>query len=316
MLRVRSGLDGFPVLSLRGGFPEVLRRGIENVRIDRRKYDRERPLPAFLERAGRHSGEEQWIHVDGPRFAGAAIVAGDDPGLIAAVKDVGVLWIGRDVPGLAAAGAVQPVSGGRLGVAQVQSAVARHASRSVVLLRAADVIGQIGGGRDVIKLRRGITLRRPGSAAIGGDRRAAVVAGDHPARIVRSDPQIVMVGVRRVQHVEGLTAVVGTVELHVQRIHGVAVLGVGQNSREIKRPLPDAAVGIHQSPRLAGVVGSKQSAIVGFHHRIDAIGVGARDADVDLANDPFRESGMAGDFGPRIAAVGRFKQTARRAAAR
>ena len=118
------------------------------------------------------------------------------------------------------------------------------------------------------------------------------------------------------QRLEGLAAIVGTIELDVQGIHGVAMLRVRENPREVKRALPNAPVGVHQRPGLAGVVGLKQPAVVGVHHGVDAFGIRARDADVDLTESAFRESEIARDFGPRVAAVRRFEEAARRAAAR
>ena len=80
-------------------------------------------------------------------------------------EDVGVLRIGRDVAGFAAA---RP-SYGRLDAAAGRTAAAaeavgaRHAHRAVVLLRAADVIRHVLGRDDVVELLGREILRRPGA---------------------------------------------------------------------------------------------------------------------------------------------------------
>ena len=66
------GADLLPALAFVGGLPEMLRRRVEHLRIERRKHDRERPLPALLQRARGHAGEEQRIHLHVAHLAGAS----------------------------------------------------------------------------------------------------------------------------------------------------------------------------------------------------------------------------------------------------
>src|SRR5207247_4014551 len=101
-------------------------------------------------------------------------------GLVAGVKDAWILGMRGNVPSFAAAGAVEPVAGLRSGVTQIQCPAAGHAERSIVLLRATDVIGEVRRCGYVVHLRRGIALRRPSVRAVGTDTPATIVATDHP----------------------------------------------------------------------------------------------------------------------------------------
>ncbi len=86
------GADHLPGLALIGGLPEMLRRGVENVRIDGIEDDGEGPLPALLERAGRHAGEEQRVHLHVAHVAGVAIVTGEQRALAAGIEECRDLW--------------------------------------------------------------------------------------------------------------------------------------------------------------------------------------------------------------------------------
>src|SRR5262249_23402297 len=100
----------------------------------------------------------------------------------------------------------------------IQRAVARNASRSVILLRSTNMIGHIDRRGDVIELPRRIALHRPGFSAICRNGAAAIVAADHARRVIRSDPQIMMIGMWRAKLLKGSTSVIGPVKLHVERV--------------------------------------------------------------------------------------------------
>ena len=78
----------------------------------------------------------------------------------------------------------------------------------IVLLRAVDVVGEIVIDSDAIKLRGRLILFGPASAAIERNVCAAVVALNHPIRIVGRDPEIVIVAVRHSDVVVGASAIV------------------------------------------------------------------------------------------------------------
>ena len=77
------------------------------------------------------------------------------------------------------------------------SGSAGDADGAVVLLRAANVIRNVNGRGYVVKLRGRILLAGPGFTAVDRNIRAAVVRVDHALRIVRRDPQIVLIAVPR-----------------------------------------------------------------------------------------------------------------------
>src|SRR5215471_15435582 len=116
----------------------------------------------------------------------------DEPEVVSRVNDLRIFGIRRDPPRLATSDGV-PV---RYADTEIGRA-ARDSDRRVVLLRAVQPIREPVVGRDAIELsRRLIVLRGPGPTAVERDRRAAVVAEDHSVRIVRVDPEIVVVAMR------------------------------------------------------------------------------------------------------------------------
>ena len=106
--RVRSPLILVHVCAAVRRLPDVLRRGVEHVRVDRREDDRVRPLPALLHGARRLAREDPRIRVHLARLAGAcgSSASGSAPLLPSREEHVGVVRVRRDVAVLRAAGAV------------------------------------------------------------------------------------------------------------------------------------------------------------------------------------------------------------------
>ena len=126
-----------------------------------------------------------------------------------------------------------------------------------------------------------------------------------------------MIAVRALSDLRERLAAVGRSErARVERIHRVLVVRVGEHVRVVERALPDRPRGVHELPRRARVVGAEEAAVFVLDERVDATGVGAGDGDADLADEPRRQPRIAGDFAPRLAAVGRLEQPAGRSAAR
>src|SRR5579884_1660378 len=131
-----------------------------------------RPCEAVLLFLARRTFE-----IVGPRthaaiFAGAHVVAQENAEVAAAVGDVRVSRLRRDERALS-------VRNGQPQIRRYRTVTRRRraARRSLVLLRAVNVIRKIVVERDVIELPRGlVVLRTPGLAAVGGDSRAAVVS--------------------------------------------------------------------------------------------------------------------------------------------
>ena len=80
----------------------------------------------------------------------------------------------------------------------------------------------------------------------------------------------------------------------------------------VPRPRPEHPLLVNPRPRLARIIRAKEAALVRLNHRPDALRIGRRDRHADLA-DELRQS--VRHFLPRIAAVGRFVDTAALAAA-
>src|SRR5262249_45105094 len=127
-------------------------------------------------------------------------------------------------------------AGGDLPVAAAEAAAAEglEAQRRVVLLRAVDPPREARVGGDAVDLRGRLVLeRRPLRAAVEGDAGAAVVALDHAARVVRVDPEVVVVAVRDADRDERPAAVVAAEEADVQHPEAVALLRVGEDARKV-----------------------------------------------------------------------------------
>ena len=268
--------DLLPRLSLVGGLPDVLRRGVEDGRIERREDDRERPLPALDHRRRVLAREEARVRVHLAQLSRAPVQPGDEAAVVrAGEEDVDVLRIRRDVAVLVAADRVERLHR-PLTAAAGDPVVARHAQRAVVLLRAAEMIGHMLGSDDVIELLGRESLVRPRPLRAGSDverhRAAAVVAEHEVLRIVGIDPDVVVIAVGAVAHVlERLAAVHRPERAGVEGVDDVLVLVVGEHVRVVERALTDVAPGVHHLPGRAGVVGHQQAAVFVFDQRVDAV---------------------------------------------
>ncbi len=182
-------------------------------------------------------------------MSGAAIILRQQRTLAAGVEKIGVLRIGCNVSALTSAHRVHRVAHGPPG-----ALFARYAHGRVILLRAANVIGKVLGDGDVIELSGREILLRPGLAAVERHVCAAVVAVDHAFRIVRCDPQIVVVAVRHTNRLVRFAAIGGFEECSIQDVDRVAIFRIGVNARVVKRPLPYFAIFADLLPRCAGIV--------------------------------------------------------------
>ena len=233
------------------------------------------------------------------------LMPGQQAAVAAGVEDVDVARVGRDVAALAAADLVELTAAG-----------ARHAGGRVVLLRAAHVIRHVGGREDVVELRGRKVLIGPALTGVGRHVGAAVVAVDHPCRIRRGDPQVVVVAVRDSDRRQRLAGVGRAVDPRVEHVDRVARLRVGVDPRVIERPLPEPAIVVDAGPGRAGVVRQEHAALGGFDDGVDAAAVGARDRHAHLAPERRRQALVLRQLGPRLAAVGRLEEPAAGTAAR
>ena len=181
----------------------------------------------------------------------------------------------------------------------------------VVLLRAIRMIGKVVVERDTIELRGGLVHDgRPGAAAVSGDVRTTVVRFDHAHRIIRSDPDAVIVAMRRWNRRVALAAIGGAVETRVQEIHRVRILRIGKQVCVVPGALAQIIVLVDAHPGVAAIVGSKHAALFGLDQGVDALRIRRRNADPNAADDALRHAGGACQILPRLTAIRRFQQAA------
>ena len=222
--------------------------------------------------------------------------------LVVAVHDVRVAGVERDPAGLAAER--EPVAG----LDHAVVAVRQDADRRAVLLRAIDPVREAVVGDHVIELPgRLVVLAAPGLPSVDRQRRAAVIAVDHAARIVGIDPQAVMIAVRRRQEIEGLAAVLRAEHPGVERVDRVGLPGIGEDVAEVPGALAEPLVAVDPRPGRAGVVAAVQPALGGLDRGVDPRRVGRRYRDADPAVDPGRQP-AAGQPLPGRATVDRLVQ--------
>ena len=210
----------------------------------------------------------------------------------------GVARVHGDVAALAAAHRV-PVGN------HPEAAAGGHRDGGVVLLRTVDAVGPLVVHEDPVDLR-GFLFHQAGPALspVEGDIRAAVVGVDHVHRVVRVDPEVVVVAVRHADALgEGLAAVNGLVETHIQPVHGVLVLRVGVDVDVVPGALAQVGVAVDPGPAFAAVVRAVEAALFALRldQRPDAVRVRRRDRNRGLAEDPGRKAAF--DLLPTVAAV-------------
>src|SRR5262249_39723911 len=146
-----------------------------------------------------------------------------------------------------------------------RQAVAGPGRRAQVLHGAADVVRHAVVGVDVIELRDGRGRGVPALAGVGRDVHAAVVAVDHPPRVGRVDPQVVVGAVVRAVHgAEGAAAVDALEQRDVRGPDDVSVLRIHGERGVVPGPLPQVVVCRGQPPALAAVVGAVEAALFGL----------------------------------------------------
>ncbi len=99
--------------------------------------------------------------------------------------------------------------------------------------------------------------RRPCCAAVERHVRAAVVALDHPARIRRVDPQILVVTMLGRDRGECLSAVDRLPELQIEDIDRVAILRVSDDMRVVPGTATQVALITDALPVRATIVGAE-----------------------------------------------------------
>ena len=229
---------------------------IEHVRVVWRELDREGPLEAVLQRfrATAHAGDFR-PDVDGAFLKRLMVVANQPPIARAttdcsAVNDVGVIGTDGNVATLTPAGLHAFLKGDR-----AVAGLAGQGKRGVVLLGAIDLVRVLIVSDHMIELRRWLVVDAgPGLATVEADVCASVVAFDHAVGVVRVDPEILVVAVRRWDGTERLAAIDGLPALQVQNPDRVGVARVGEDVHVIPGTPPQVAVVTDHLPGVAAVV--------------------------------------------------------------
>ena len=274
--------------------------------------DREVPLEAVLHAFGARAHGVVGPNVDGAVQVAVVVESGEESAVAAAVYDVVVDRVGRQVGALAA--------GGGLPVAFADEAAGGtdvDADGRIVLLGAVDAVGEMVVGGDAVELRgRLVHVGRPGFAGIITDLGAAVVTDDEPAGVLRRDPQVVVVAVWRILRLEGASAIVGDVVGDVHDVHPVDVLRVGVDAGVVPSALAEAAVGVRPLPRFSGIVRAVDAALVVLEDGPDAVRIHGRYGHADDAERPLRHALHLHQGGPVRAAIFGFPEGRSRPAGR
>ena len=283
------------------------------MRRQRRDGDRRDPTGAVAHRrrplaVARHRPGRDVLHL-----AGFGVPARQPAAEAAAVDDIGIAGEGEVVVALVAAHRM-PVAESELAVV----AAARHRHRAAVLLAAVDPVGEAVVGGHVVELAgRLVVPGAPGGTAVDGDHRSLVARRDHPLRVVRIDPQEMVVVAARsaAEEGEGLAAVRRAPDGLAHDVDRVRVFGIDGDAREVRAG--EAAVGVDPLPGAAAVVRAVEAgrgiAAAGVDRGIDPPALAAgRHGEAD-ASEGAGGQAVAGEPRPGPAAVGRFEDAASRA---
>src|SRR5260370_27604666 len=143
----------------------------------------------------------------------------------------------------------------------------------------------------MVKLRgRLIVLCRPGLAAIGGNADAAIVRVADAVRIFRINPKPVMISMSRGEQREIFSAIDRTKQSRIHKINRIRRFWIGVNFAEIPGALPKTAILVNAGPMLPGIIRAIEPAFLLLDDRVNAIGIGARNGDTDLAKNSIRQS--------------------------
>src|SRR5580692_5806845 len=175
------GADGLPRLSAVSGFEQYVRGEIKSMRIDRREEGWLGAISPIL-RVTHRNGRHVLRLPSGPMILRNLAAT-------ASVNNVGVKWIGSDVPVLD--------GGDGMPVAKCDFAViasAQNAHRAALLLSSTNTVGKSIGDSNVVKLcRRLVVPRAPGFSTIDSHDRALIADHNNNLRVIGIDPEILIV---------------------------------------------------------------------------------------------------------------------------
>ena len=185
----------------------------------------------------------------------------------------------------------------------------RAAPTAVVLQAAVDVIGHVAVDSHVIELRqRQIGAEAPRMTAVLARVDAAVVAEHHAARVLRVDPQRVMIGVGFVptdERRERPAAVGRDVDDRVQVVEALAVVRVDAQVTEVERPRRDAVVPVDRGEPEAAVGALQQRVLGRLQQAVDDLRIARGDLEARTAEFAVGDAVVRFEARPGVAAVER-----------
>ncbi len=196
--------------------------------------------------------------------------------------------------------------------------VARPAPRAVILHASEHIVGRLHIDVDMIELAEGQVVHEPpGAAVIAAEVHPAVAAVDEIAAVVGMNPERVVVGVDAVlsaQRAECFPSILADLQVRVQAVEAVFVLGVDADVAVVERAWCDVRRVVDHAPGFAAVVGPIQSVLRCLDERVDDVGVVLCNRDPQAAEVAFWQPLFVSEFFPRLSAIVRYVQSTARSA--
>src|SRR5215831_4296546 len=114
---------------------------------------------------------------------------------------------------------------------------------------------------------------------------------------------------------KGPAAIIRSIEAGVEHVTFFSIFWIGVDARVVPGPLPQIPLLIRLGPGAAAVVRAKDAAVLSLDNGPQAIRIRRRDGNTYYADRAPRQTGIASDLSPVIAAVSRFEDAAARPAA-
>ena len=299
------GADGLPTAAQISAAEHHVAGHEQRLRVMGREHDGIGPLEAVPHVPGAPSGVELGPHRDDPHLSGGMVIVQQVPAAAGRAANcagdhrVGIVRVQGDVAafGVAHHVAVAPGYGSLV-------RAGRHADGGVVLLGAVHSVGKAVVRGQVVELGRELVVDAgPGLAAVEADAGPAVVALDHPQRVVGVDPEVVVVAVGRGDPAEVAPSVHGLPARVVEDPHRVRVLRIGEDVLVVPGPPLQIPVVADQLPGFAPIVRAVQSAVFGLNSGPHPPGLGGGNGDADASLEAAGQARLVGDFGPGVATV-------------
>lgn len=170
--------------------------------------------------------KEARIDLNIPHLTGLAVVPGQQCPLTAGIE---YIRIGRRLGNVTAFSSTNSIIPAMIGTARLHMipSVTGYGQGAVVLLGTGDMIGNIAGRHNMVNLRSTIIFFGPGLTSIETDDTSSIIPTDHALRIIRIDPQVVIITMWWIYgNVKILSAVGGFKEAHIEAIDDIFIPGV------------------------------------------------------------------------------------------